>query len=197
MQKRNSNPFFKVKRKRKTKRKIQICFSMSCENEKCKWHLNSIFPCHRKTVGTKVHAFVGFTYLKLHQEAKETKYEIRSISEYYVTITRPAVWKRNTPHAVSNTNKGKKVKFIVQISFAEKNWSGSDRALPKHPFFNGRLSWCSIGAAMQLNKGKKNLCRNGLKFSIAWGELKISRWPLHSFKIFEAYLINSLRFSTV
>ena len=61
----------------------------------------------------------------------------------------------------------------------------------------GRLAWCSIGAAMQLNKGKKNLCRNGLKFSIAWGGLKISRWPLHSFKIFEAYLINSLRFSKV
>ena len=53
----NSNPFFKVKRKRKTESKIQICFSMSCGNEKCKWHLNSIFPCHRKTVGTKVHAF--------------------------------------------------------------------------------------------------------------------------------------------
>ena len=60
---------------------------------------------HRKTVGPKVHAFVSFTYLKLHQEAKETKYEIRSISEYYVTITRPAVWKRNTSHAVSNTKK--------------------------------------------------------------------------------------------
>ena len=56
-------PFFKVMRKRKTKSKIQICFSMSCENEKWKWHLNSIFPCHRKTVGTKVHAFVGFKWL--------------------------------------------------------------------------------------------------------------------------------------
>ena len=73
---RSSKPFFKVSRKRKTKSKIQICFSMSCEKEKCKWHLNSIFPCHRKTVGTKVHAFVSFTYLKPHQEAKETKYEI-------------------------------------------------------------------------------------------------------------------------
>ena len=31
---------------------------MSCENEKWKWHLNSLFPCHRKTVGTKVHAFL-------------------------------------------------------------------------------------------------------------------------------------------
>ena len=55
---RSSNPFFKVKRKRKTKSKIQLCFSMSCENEKCKWHLNSLFPCHRKTVGTKVHALL-------------------------------------------------------------------------------------------------------------------------------------------
>ena len=112
---------FQSKRKRKTKSNIQICFSMSCKNEKCKWNLNSIFPCYRKTVGTKVHAFDSFTYLKLHQEAKETKYEIRSISEYYVTITRPAVLKGNTSRAVSNTNKGKKVKFIVQISFAEKN----------------------------------------------------------------------------
>ena len=59
----NSCPFFKVMRKRKTKSKIQICFSMSCENEKWKWHLNSIFPCHRKTVDTKVHAFVGFKWL--------------------------------------------------------------------------------------------------------------------------------------
>ena len=54
---RSSKPFFKVRRKRKTKSKIQICFSMSCENEKWMWHLNSFFPCHRKTVGTKVHAF--------------------------------------------------------------------------------------------------------------------------------------------
>ena len=53
---RSSKPFFKVRRKRKTKSKIQICFSMSCENEKWIWHLNSFFPCHRKTVGTKVHA---------------------------------------------------------------------------------------------------------------------------------------------
>ena len=53
---RSSKLFFKASRKRKTKSKIQICFSMSCENEKWKWHLNSLFPCHRKTVGTKVHA---------------------------------------------------------------------------------------------------------------------------------------------
>ena len=53
---RSSKPFFKVRRKRKTKSKIQICFSMPCENEKWIWHLNSSFPCHRKTVGTKVHA---------------------------------------------------------------------------------------------------------------------------------------------
>ena len=53
----SSKPFFKVRRKRKTKSKFQICFSMPCENEKWIWHLNSFFPCHRKTVGTKVHAF--------------------------------------------------------------------------------------------------------------------------------------------
>ena len=53
---RSSKPFFKVRRKRKTKSKIQICFSMPCENEKWIWHLNSFFLCHRKTVGTKVHA---------------------------------------------------------------------------------------------------------------------------------------------
>ena len=32
---------------------------------------------------------VSFACLKLHHAAKETKYKIRSISEYYVTITRP------------------------------------------------------------------------------------------------------------
>ena len=60
---------FKVlRRKGKTKSKIQICFSMSRENEKrksnpcfqChewtknekwKWNVNSIFLCHRETVG--------------------------------------------------------------------------------------------------------------------------------------------------
>ena len=39
--------------------------------------------------------------------------------------------------------------------------------------------------------------KNCLEFSIAWGRLKISRWPFHSCTIFEAYLINSLRFSEV
>ena len=55
--KRNSLPFFKVVRKRKTKYEVQIRFSMSCEKEKWKWNLNSILPCHRKTVGNKVHEF--------------------------------------------------------------------------------------------------------------------------------------------
>ena len=52
---RSSKPFFKVRRKPKTRSKIQICFSMPCENEKLIWHLNSFLPCHRRTVGTKVH----------------------------------------------------------------------------------------------------------------------------------------------
>ena len=36
-----------------------------------------------------------------------------------------------------------------------------------------------------------------LEFSITWGRLKISWRPLHSCTIFEAQLINSLRFSEV
>ena len=36
-----------------------------------------------------------------------------------------------------------------------------------------------------------------LEFSITWGRLKISRWPFHQCTIFEAYLLNSLRFSVV
>ena len=37
--------------------------------------------------------------------------------------------------------------------------------------------------------------KNCLEFSIAWGRLKISRWPFHSCTIFVIYLINSLRLS--
>ena len=73
---RNSNPLFKVRRKRKTKNEIQIHFSMSQVDKKRKIEMgmefhftrpkknenkNEIwmpfFLCHRKTVGTKVHAF--------------------------------------------------------------------------------------------------------------------------------------------
>ena len=36
-----------------------------------------------------------------------------------------------------------------------------------------------------------------LEFSFAWGRLKISKWMFHSCTIFEAFLINSLRFSEV
>ena len=36
-----------------------------------------------------------------------------------------------------------------------------------------------------------------LEFSITRGRLKISRWLFHSCTIFEAYLINSLRFSSL
>ena len=35
------------------------------------------------------------------------------------------------------------------------------------------------------------------EFSISWWRLKISKWPFHSCTIFEAYLINSLRFPEV
>ena len=65
---------------------------------------------------------VGFACLKLHHAAKgkNTRY-VRSLNIMSRSITRPTVLKRNTSHAVSNANKGKKkVTLIVQISFAGK-----------------------------------------------------------------------------
>ena len=70
---RSAKPFFKLRRKRKTKSKIQICFLVSCENEKWKWHLNSRFPCHRKTVGTKV--LLSLTHL-LSLEAASSSFQV-------------------------------------------------------------------------------------------------------------------------
>ena len=73
---RSAKPFFKVRRKRKTKSKIQICFSMSCENEKWKWHLNSLFSCHRKTAGTKVHALQNTVSWPILPKRKMEKWPI-------------------------------------------------------------------------------------------------------------------------
>ena len=98
----------KVGRKRKRK-----------ERKKDKKHTNSIARIQARASRPAV----SFACLKLHHAAKETKYKIRSMSElYYIRITRPTVWKRNTSHAVLNANKLglKKVNLIVQISFAEK-----------------------------------------------------------------------------
>ena len=46
-EKRNSNPFLKVMRKRKTKTEIQIPFSKCGENEKRKAKIKSVFQCHK------------------------------------------------------------------------------------------------------------------------------------------------------
>ena len=48
-----------------------------------------------------------------------------------------------------------------------------------------------------LTTGLCQIRKNCLEFSIAWGRLKSSRWQFHSGTIFEAYLINSPRFSEV
>ena len=45
--------------------------------------------------------------------------------------------------------------------------------------------------------GAPNDCKHGLEFSIGLGRLKISRCPFHSCTIFEACLINFLRFSEI
>ena len=49
-------------------------------------------------------------------------------------------------------------------------------------------------AFCKISVGKSKYC---LEFSTAWERLRNSRWPFHSCTIFEAYLINSLRFSDV
>ena len=57
-EKRNSNPFFSVTSRQKTTNRNGngIPFYKPEEKRKIKWNLNSISLCHRKTVGTKVHA---------------------------------------------------------------------------------------------------------------------------------------------
>ena len=59
-EKRNSNPFFNVTNRQKTKNRNGngIPFYKAEEKRKIKWNLNSIFLCHRKTVGTRVHALI-------------------------------------------------------------------------------------------------------------------------------------------
>ena len=65
-------------------------------------------------------------------------------TRYYVTITRLAVWKRNTSHAVSKANKGKKSEVNPSIIFCKKEIKAELIVT-----FNDRLSWYIIGAAMQ------------------------------------------------
>ena len=89
------------------------------------------------------------------QPRKQSTKHVRALNVMSGTITPPTVWKRNTSHTVTNAIKiKKKVTLIVQISFAEKNYSRKECDLPKHLFFNGRLSWCGIGAARLLKASR-------------------------------------------
>ena len=124
----------KVRRKRKRK-----------ERKKEKKHTNSIAWIWARASRPAV----SFACLKLHHAAKETKYKIGSISEYYVTI-------KHTTHRLKKKhlsrgfiNIGKKVTLMVQMFWP---WY---RDLPKHLFFNGQLSWCSIGAASSPTKKRQ------------------------------------------
>ena len=125
-------PFFKVMRKRKTKSKIQICFSMSCENEKCKWHLNSIFPCHRKTVGTKVHALKFKSVFQSDEKTRNKKrksnppFKVRRITEYENRNSNPLFKvqrKRKTKNEiqirflVSQVDKKQKIEMEMEFHF--------------------------------------------------------------------------------
>ena len=81
---------------------------------------------------------VSFACLKPHHAAKETKYKICSISQlYYIRITRPTIWKRNTSHAVLNANNGKKSEINYSNVFCRKK-SKAERGWPSKPSF---LQW--------------------------------------------------------
>ena len=90
----------------------------------------------------------------------------------------------------------------IGVILDQKSWSGlSQRKVPYVSVVYDVLcsSW------RQDIRGTKRLfsilsvwrSKYCLEFSITWGTLKISRWSFHSCAIFEAYLINSLRFSEV
>ena len=65
--------------------------------------------------------------MKLHYAAKEKKYKIRSISEYYVTINHATHrLKRNTSRAVSNANKGKKSDIHRANIFCRKEFKAEE-----------------------------------------------------------------------
>ena len=68
---------------------------------------------------------VGFACLKLHHAAKKTKYKTHSISEYYVRNNHAIhrLEKKHFSHGFKRKWDVKKVTLIVQISFAEKNYS--------------------------------------------------------------------------
>ena len=90
--------------------------TLNVEKKRKKKHTNSIAGIRARASPPAV----SFACLKLYHASKETKNKIPPISEYYVTITRPTVWKRNTSHVVSNVNKGNKREVNRANIFAKK-----------------------------------------------------------------------------
>ena len=97
------------------------------------------------------------------------------------------------------------VKFILTyaVDIMNKgyfNTSGSSSTwfLVEFKFGKPLRDSCDIGFRVQFNaEFPRQIMNFAIEFSITWGRLKISRWPFHSSAIFEAYLINSLRFCEV
>ena len=104
--------------------------------KKEKKHTNSIARFQARASSPAV----SFACLKLHHAAKEKKYKICSISEYYVTISHLTHrLKRNTSRAVSNANKGKKSDFNRSCKhLLQKNILKQKRAWPSKTSF---LQW--------------------------------------------------------
>ena len=99
-----------------------------------------------------------------------------------VTITQPAVWKRNTSHAVSKANNGKKKSEVNRaIIFCRKKIKAELIVTFQNIFSSmtvGSLDVVSVLPCNPTNKGKKKLC--GCPKVLIDGE-NWSRSPLSSY----------------
>ena len=82
-------------------------------------------------------------------------------TRYYVTITWPVVWNRNTSHAVSKANKGKKKSEVNRaIIFCRKEIK-AELIVTFQKIFSSMADFLDVVSVLPCNptnKGKKNLC---------------------------------------
>ena len=100
-EKRNSNPFFKVMRKRKTKNEIHIRFSKWCENEKRKLKLISVF-----------------------QSDAKTKNEIRSSKPFFKVRRKRKTIKKQNSNLFSNVMRKRKMDMALEFPFLTPSKNG-------------------------------------------------------------------------
>ena len=125
-----------------------------------------------------------------------------SAAHVYASFAQPwykKVWYTYIYHVLLATDKAKVVRELTQhvretTSEVSEQDIGESTLRRKLKLSWGLLVyWFVLRGTQRLFSVRRS--KNCLEFSIAWGRLKISRWPFHSCTIFVIYLINSLRFS--